>query len=134
MSEIITLKKAQFLAHWATLSSGEHQLNPNVVPIPYKHQGSTYGMTQVRIMGSAGFVDWCLFRLADLRSWENSDYRLATTYRQASDKEQQLIMLDTATGEEPAMSCYVQVHQRGKQAQLLNALQFGRVYAGEVIR
>lgn len=134
MNEIITLKKAEFLSHWAQLNTEEHQLNKNVVPIPYKHQGSTYGMTQVRIMGSAGFVDWCLFQLADLRLWENSDHRLATTYRQASDKEQELIMLDAPGGEVPAISCYVQVHQRGKQAQILNALQHGRLYAGEVIR
>jgi hypothetical protein len=99
------MKKAEILAHWKSLS-GRQELAPR--PVPYQHQGSTYGQDGVRITGSRAFIDSVLSRLTDLLAFENGRTRLQVSYQPASDRE---------TGRPlGSWSCYVQVRERGAQA------------------
>lgn len=110
-----SLKKAEFLEHWATLEE-DQQVNPR--PVPYKHTGSTYDQDGIRITGSRQFVDSVLSRIKDLLVYEGSTTRLQVVYKQTVDRD---------TGQPlDAWNCYVQVHERGGQAKMANML-FGNV-------
>jgi hypothetical protein len=104
------MKKEQALKHWAALPANQ-PVKPAVVP--YKHKGSTYGQDGIRITGSPAFIDSVLSRLKELLAHENAETRLQLSYAEATDKE-----TGAKTG---SYSCYVQVHERGGEAQMVNA-------------
>lgn len=117
------MRKAEFLKHWiGLLKEGERPLKPR--PVPYKHEGSTYAEDGIRITGSAAFIDSVLSRLTDLLKHENPRTRLQVNYQESKDRESGL-----KTG---SFNCYVQVHQRGREAQAVNAFA-SRLAGREVI-
>jgi hypothetical protein len=102
------MKKDEFLKYWKEIER-DQELKP--CSIPYKHEGSTFDCDGVRILGSKEFIESVLSRLKPLLSHENDYTRLGVSYTQATTKEG--ILLDS-------YKCYVQVHERGHQAQMCN--------------
>jgi len=104
------MKKKELLTHWRGIAPNQ-PLDPAVVP--YKHEGSTFDQDGIRITGSREWIDSVLSRLTDLLAHENCSTRLQVSYQEATDK----------VSRQPLGSfcCYVQVHQRGREAQMINA-------------
>lgn len=114
-SKAKSLKKDQFLEHWAGLEP-DQAIAPS--PVPYKHTGSTYAEDGIRITGRRAFVDSVISRLQDLQRYENAATRLQVVYKQTTDRE---------TGAPiDAWNCYIQVHERGGEARAMNSI-FGEV-------
>ena len=106
------MKKNEMLNHWREVAAGGgRMLKPCMVP--YKHEGSTYAEDGIRITGSQAWIDAVLSRLADLLKYENGTTRLQVVYKQSVDRETQVPM--------DGWNCYVQVHERGQEAQMTNA-------------
>ena len=105
------MKKAEFIKHWAALPANQ-PLKPEVVP--YKHKGTTFDEDGVRITGSPAFIDAVLSRLKDLLTFENTQTRLQVLHAESKDRK-----TGQLTG---SYSCYVQVHERGEEAKMANAL------------
>jgi len=104
------MNKAEILEHWSKLEANQKL---NVAPTPYKHQGSTYMMDSIRITGSQEFIDSVLSRIKDVLQYENCDNRLGLSYQQSKDKDTGIELTD-------AWNCYIQVHQRGHEARMIN--------------
>ncbi len=111
------LTKAQALSHWAGLPD-QRAPSQTMRPVPYKHEGSTYAEDGIRLTGSREFIDSVLAALKPLLGRENNLERLQLVYSQSTDRE---------TGRPiNGWNCYIQVHTRGREAQMVNAL-FGPV-------
>ena len=108
------MTKAEALAHWQGL---EGDKPVHLTPVPYKATGSKFGHDGIRIDGSRKFIDSVLGRLTDVMAQENGETRLELNYTETTDRE---------TGQ-PTGSwvCYVRVHQRGSEAQAMNAFVSG---------
>ena len=104
------MKKKEILAHWQALPEGQ-PLRPSIVR--YKHEGSTYAEDGIRITGSAKWIDAVLSRLKDLLKAENTQTRLQVSYQEATDKDTRQPL--------GSYACYVQVHDRGGEAKMVNA-------------
>lgn len=103
------MKKKEILAHWRRLAPNQ-PINPAAVP--YKREGTTYGQDGIRITGSPQFIDAMLSRLKDLLEFESLTTRLQVTYQESKDR---------VTRENiGSYNCYVQVHERGDEAKLVN--------------
>ena len=111
------MRKAQALKHWESLPDQPIR-KPD--PIPYKHSGTTYGADGVRIEGSPEFVDSVLAQLKPLLNGENCSTRIALVYQTIEPREGKPNPYVGNT------VCYVKTHERGGQAQMMNAV-FGRV-------
>lgn len=97
------MKKAEILRHWEELEPNQ-PIRPT--PIPYKHEGTTFGLDNFRITGSRKFIDAWLSNHKELLEYENSDTRLQVNYQPCLDKE---------TGEPlGGWSFYCSVRERGK--------------------
>lgn len=105
-----SLKKAEFLKYWAGITPGQ-PLTP--MAVPYKHSGSTFAEDGIRITGSREYIEQVLSHLKPLLRFENGQTRLQTTFAESVDRETGL-----PTG---SWTCYIQVHERGGQAQMVNA-------------
>jgi len=105
------MKKKAMLEHWAGLEANQ-QLNP--LPVAYKHEGSTYAEDGIRITGSEQWIDSVLSRVKDLLCDESGSTRLQVVYKQSTDRETR----------EPidSFNCYIQVHERGGEAQAVNRM------------
>jgi hypothetical protein len=104
------MKKEAFLAHWRALPP-DQPLQPRV--IPYKHEGSTYAEDGIRITGSREWIDAVLSRLKDLLAFENGCTRLQVAYQESTDRARRSPL--------GSWNCYLQVHQRGREAQIMHA-------------
>lgn len=108
------MKKDEMLAHWRGLPA-----NMPVKPamVPYKHEGSTYAEDGIRLTGRREFIDAVLSRLKDLLEYENGETRLQVVYKESTDRESGATL--------DGWNCYVQVHERGGEAQMMNAFIAG---------
>jgi hypothetical protein len=108
------MKKDEILEHWK-------HLEPNqpikVTPVPYKHQGSTYAEDGIRITGTKEFIDSVLSCLKPLLAYEGVKTRLQVIYQESKDRE-----TGSSLG---SYNCYVQVHTRGQEAQMMGAFLEG---------
>ena len=106
--------KNEIIAHWDKVKANQ----PIAIrPVPYKHKGTTYAEDGIRLTGSQEFIDSILSRLKDLLDHEGDGTRLQLVYKQSVDKD---------TGAElPSYNCYIQVHERGHEAQMCNAFVRG---------
>lgn len=107
------MNKQDILKFWA-------RLNPMQIkarPIPYKHQGSTFDCDGIRITGSEEFITTVLSNLKDLLKYESATTRLQVTLQNAKGKN------GAPLG---SKSCYIQVHERGPEAKILNA-RYGHI-------
>jgi len=110
------MKKAQFLKHWQGLSQATaDQINPGMVA--YKHRGTTYDEDGIRLTGTRKFIDSVLATLKPLLRYENGSTRLQVVYKQSTDRKTGSLM--------DSWNCYIQVHERGREAQMVNALTGG---------
>jgi len=108
------MNKAQVLNHWQKIKP---QQAIAISPVAYKHTGSTFDEDGIRITGSQQFIDSILSRLKDLLNYEGDGTRLQLVYKQSVDKN---------TGAElSSYNCYIQVHERGREAQIMNAIVRG---------
>ena len=105
------MRKAEMLNHWQGIEPNQ-DININMVP--YKHRGSTYDQDGIRLTGSMEFIDSVLSQLKSLLQYENGSTRLQVVYKQSTDRKTQ----------EPidGYNCYIQVHERGREAQIVNAM------------
>ena len=110
-----SLRKEQFLAYWSGMGKLQRELNPT--PVPYKHVGSTYAQDGIRITGNRKFVDAVLSRLTELLAFENDNTRLQVVYKQTVDRDTERPI--------DSWNCYIQVHERGPEAQMANAFVAG---------
>ena len=118
-----SLRKEAFLAYWGAMKK-KRGIRPR--PVPYKHKGSTYAQDGIRITGSRMFVDQVISNLTSLLSFENDMTRLQVVYKQTVDRET----------EQPidAWNCYIQVHERGGEAQMVNAFMSAMTGRETVVR
>ena len=106
------MKKADTIRHWRALPENQ-PLRP--ASVPYKHEGSTYGEDSIRITGSREFIDAVLSRVKPLLDHENGSTRLQLAYAKVEPKPGHACPPD-------AHACYIQVHERGGQAQMMAAV------------
>lgn len=106
------LDKAQALQHWRSLEPVDPA--PAMQAIPYKTTGSKYGYSGIRIDGTREFIDAVLSNLKTLIGHENGSTRLELNYTEVVDRES-----GYPTGN---WVCYVRVHERGGQAQMMAAV------------
>lgn len=106
------LTKAQALAHWRALGT---QPSPAATmrQVAYKHRGSTFDEDGIRLTGSRAFIDSVLAALTPLLARENDRERLQLVYAESTDRDSR-----NPTG---AWTCYIQVHERGGEAQAMNS-------------
>lgn len=109
------MKKSQTLAHWRALPDNQNPA-PLMRAIPYRSRGSTYGACGIRIDGTPEFVDAVLSRLKPLLALESTSTRLGL-----SRKEVDSSFKSVPNAEARAEVCYIRLHQRGRQASLMNA-------------
>ncbi len=107
------MTKAEALQHWGGLQNQPVRMSP----VPYKAKGSKYGFDGIRIDGSRQFIDSVLSRVTDLLEQENDNTRLELNYTETTERETR-----QPTG---TWVCYVRVHQRGQEAQAMNAFVSG---------
>lgn len=105
------MKKEEFLTHFAAIPDNQKL---NICAVPYKHQGSTYAEDGIRITGSRDFIDSVLSRVKDLLDAENGETRLQVVYKESLDRETQTPL--------NSWNCYLQVHERGHEAKMVNAI------------
>lgn len=106
--------KDEMITHWKGIEPGQPIA---LCPVMYKHQGSTYAEDGIRITGSQKFIDSILSRLTDLLEYENGDTRLQVVYKESQDRD-----TGAALG---SYNCYIQVHERGHEAKMMNAIVAG---------
>ncbi len=106
--------KTETIAHWEGIKANQPI---EISPVEYKHKGSTYAEDGLRITGSTYFIDSILSRIKDLLELENDNTRLQLVYKQSQDKDTGA-MLDS-------YNCYIQVHERGGEAKMMNAFVRG---------
>lgn len=102
--------KDEIINHWQGLKENQ---KIDISMVAYKHTGSTYNEDGIRITGSKQFIDSVLSHLKDLLAYENSNTRLQLVYKQSQDKNTGCPM--------DSYNCYIQVHERGIEAQMCNA-------------
>lgn len=77
-----------------------------VVPIAYKHAGSTYGQDGVRVTGSREFIGTVIARLKEFLNFETPNSKLQLVYRETESKNQ-------IEDQNKTYVFYVQVKERG---------------------
>ena len=108
------MKKAEIIEHWKKIKPRQVV---DIQSVAYKHKGSTYDEDGIRITGSKQFIDSVLSNLKDLLNCENDNTRLQLVYKRSTDNK---------TGNEiDGYNCYIQVHERGGEAQMMNAFISG---------
>ena len=105
------INKREALKHWASLEESQPL---NMEAIPYKRRGSKYGFDGIRVDGTKAFIDSVLSRLKPLLAHENCNQRLELNYTEITDKDS-----GQPTG---SWVCYIRVHTRGGEAQIMNAM------------
>jgi len=103
------MRKQEIIKHWQNIPKNQQI---KMMPVAYKHKGSTYDQDGIRLTGSQEFVDSLLSNIKQLLQDENDNTRLQLTYQETVDRETQL-----STG---TFNCYVQVHDRGHEAKMMN--------------
>ena len=112
MDKAERLTKKEALNHWVHISKDTPLPAHTMQRVPYKHRGSTYAEDGIRLTGSRAFIDSMLNVLRPLLDRENATERLQLVYSESSDRETGL-----PTG---SWNCYIQVHERGSEAQHFN--------------
>jgi len=108
------MKKAEALARWRELPEG---LNPlaEMIPIPYKAEGSKYGACGIRIDGTPAFIDAVLSNLKDLLDGENAVTRLGLARNEVDGSGIGKALPNKETGAEV---CYIRLHERGREGSI----------------
>lgn len=105
------MNKREFINKWQSIEPNQPI---KMQSIRYKHKGSTFDEDGIRILGSMDFIDSVLSRITDLLKYENGQTRLQVNFSQATCKDTGALL--------DSYKCYIQVHERGGQARMLNAM------------
>lgn len=105
------MRKQEIIEHWGNITADQELA---MSAVAYKHQGSTYDQDSIRLTGSKRFIDGVLSKLKELLGYESDETRLQLTYQETIDRETK-----TPTG---TYNCYIQVHERGREAIICNAI------------
>ena len=111
------MRKAEALKHWQGLEANQNPVK-HFLPIPYKTSGSRFGACGIRIDGTPAFIDSVLSRLKDLIACENHSTRLEL----ARNTVKPVMGKHFENSEKDAEVCYIRVHERGREAQIVNAI------------
>lgn len=98
--------KDQILKYWQGLRNDTPIL---INPIPYEHEGSTYGEDGIRITGSPEFIASVLPRLRELLAYETPNTKLAVVYRETESPSK----LALGSASKTSYVFYLQVKERG---------------------
>jgi hypothetical protein len=90
-----------------------------MIPIPYKSKGSSYGACGIRIDGTPEFIDAVLSNLKELIAGENGMTRLELS-RQRVDGSK--LGKEFHKKVHRAEVCYVRLHMRGDEAAHVNTM------------
>jgi len=112
------MKKAETLEHWRSLEPGREILK-EMVPIPYKSSGSSYGSCGIRIDGTPAFIDAVLSNLKDLIDGENQVTRLELARTEVDGSS---LGKDFTKAVKHAQVCYIRLHMRGREGAIVSAL------------
>jgi len=104
------MRKQEIIEHWGNITADQEIA---MSAVAYKHKGSTYDQDSIRLTGSKRFIDGVLSKLKELLGYESDETRLQLTYQETIDRETK-----TPTG---TYNCYIQVHERGREAIICNA-------------
>ena len=110
-----SFKKDQALQIWKELEDNQ-ELIP--CPIEYKHKGTTIDEDGIRICGSEDFIKAVLSHLKPILQYENGSTRLGISWSEIVDKNTQEVIPGR-------FRCSIQVHERGPEAQMCNAILDG---------
>lgn len=113
--------KDEVMSQWRRLPSDVNPL-PLMRPIPYKAEGSKYGTCGIRIDGTPEFVEAVLGKLKDLLPGENGKTRLELARRKVSPVEIRGERKSFENASIDAEVCYIRLHERGDEMQMLNAV------------
>lgn len=103
------MTKKQLMEKWADLDEGQDILK-NMVPLPYKHEGKTFGLDGIRIDGSEPFVFAVMSRLKDLLNGENHITRLQASFMDCSEAKGDF---NKGNG---GCCVYIRLAERGREA------------------
>jgi len=109
--------KAEQIEHWRGLPENQNPM-PHMAAIPYKAEGSRYGACGIRIDGNPAFIDAVLSNLKAVLAGENGTTRLELA-RHTVDGSGIGKALNNA--DEGAEVVYIRLHERGGEAQMMNA-------------
>ena len=112
------MKKKDALKHWEALEAGQ-AIMPHFNAIPYKASGSSYGACGIRIDGNPAFIDSVLSRIKDLLAGENGCTRLGLSRNPVDGSKLGKAFHNAET---QAEVCYIRLHERGREAQIMNAI------------
>ena len=115
------MKKEETLNQWRGLEA-DQPIMKHMDSIPYKSEGSSYGACGVRIDGNPAFIDAILSHLKEMISGENGTTRLELA-RNTVDGKGLGKRFDKALPD--AQVCYIRLHERGGEAQMMNAFVEG---------
>lgn len=105
-------KKAEVIAIWSE-QAPDQEIRP--ASIPYKHEGTTIAEDGIRICGSEAFILSVMSHLKPLLKYENGLTRLGVAFSQVQDIKTGYLIPD-------AFRASIQVHERGDEAKMMNAI------------
>ena len=118
------MRKSETLAGWRELDGKANPL-AEMMAIPYKANGSKYGSCGVRIDGTPEFIDAVLGKLKDLLDGENAFTRLELSRSSVKPTEINGEVKHFINADRNAEVCYIRLHERGGDAQHVNASGWG---------
>ncbi len=116
------MRKAETLDHWRGLTPTKTPAQ-TMRRVAYKHEGSTFDQDGIRLTGSAEFIDSVLAVLKPLLARENASERLQLSYTESTDRETRRPL--------GTYQCYIQVHERGDEAKMMNQVLVAHGYKGD---
>ena len=114
------IKKETLMKQWAALSPNQ-PITDKIRPLPYKHEGSTYGEDGIRIDGSQEFIFAVLSRLQDLLDLEAVNTRLSVSMSEIATRTKigNGVQFGDGTGN---WCCYIRCAERGRKGKIVAAI------------
>ena len=117
------MKKSEALEQWKSLPEAPPgAVLAEMVPIPYRATGSSYGACGIRIDGTPAFVDAVLSRLKDLIDGENQVTRLELARKPVKATEINGQQKEFHKKAPNAEVCYIRLHVRGREGAIAAAV------------
>lgn len=115
-----TIKKADLIKLWQALPEDADMVKA-IVPMEYKHEGSSYGCDGVRIDGSLEFIKAVLGHLKPLINMENHVTRLSVSCSEIAERTKKAgggVEFGGGTGK---WCCYIRAALRGEEGAMASA-------------
>lgn len=115
------MTKKESVNRWKNLEPNQNPLR-NMTPIPKGTKGSRYGCCSIRVTGNPDFMDDVLSCLKPLLDGESQTTRLSVSINDVKPTEVQGQVKTFSNADPDAEVCYIQLHERGPKAALVNIL------------